>query len=194
MPLKTLVKVSHISNLSDARYCAGMGVEMLGFAVTPLQPAYTPPQVFQDIRGWISGPKIVAELYGISGPDAIEGIISDYAPDYVELTYAEYNRFRDFLPLPCIVYLPSGTESEQLPGFDSKIPYLIVDEGFDFKNSSPSIPVLVKTTSVHSLKEKLQQGILKGVVLEGPKELRPGVTNYDQLGGILEALEEEQEE
>lgn len=194
MPLKTLVKVSHISNLSDARYCAGMGVEMLGFAVTPSQPAYTSPQVFQDIRGWISGPKIVAELYGISGPDAIEGIISDYAPDYVELTYEEYNRFKNFLPLPCIVSLPSGTVSEQLPDFDSKIPYLIVDEDFDFKNASPSIPVLVKTTSVHSLKEKLQQGILKGVVLEGPKELRPGVTNYDQLGGILEALEEEQEE
>jgi phosphoribosylanthranilate isomerase len=193
MPLRTVVKVSHISNLSDARYCAGMGVEMLGFAVTPSQPAYTPPQVFQDIRGWISGPKIVAELYGISGPHAIEGIIRDYAPDYFELTYAEYSRFSDFLSLPCIVYLPSGTLSPQLSGSNSKIAYVIVDEDYGFRTSSPSIPVLVKTTSVHSLNKKLQQGILKGIVLEGPKELRPGVTNYEQLGGILEALEEEPE-
>jgi phosphoribosylanthranilate isomerase len=31
MPLKTFVKVGCITNLSDARYCAGMGVDMLGF-------------------------------------------------------------------------------------------------------------------------------------------------------------------
>ena len=29
MPLKTFVKVGNITNLSDARYCAGMGVDML---------------------------------------------------------------------------------------------------------------------------------------------------------------------
>jgi phosphoribosylanthranilate isomerase len=191
MPLKTLVKVSHISNLSDARYCAGMGVEMLGFAVTPSRPAYTPPEVFQDIRGWISGPRIVAELYGISGPDAIPGIIRDYSPDYFELTYAEYELFRDFLSLPCIVYLPGGTPHAQPPGLDPKITYLVVDEDFAFEKTTFSIPVLVKTTSVHFLNEKLQQPTVKGIVLEGLKELRPGVTNYDQLGDILEALEEE---
>ena len=31
--LKTLVKVGEINNLSDARYSAGMGVELLGFAL-----------------------------------------------------------------------------------------------------------------------------------------------------------------
>ena len=34
--LKTLIKVSNINNLSDARYCAGMGVEMLGFSMDEL--------------------------------------------------------------------------------------------------------------------------------------------------------------
>ena len=42
--LKTLVKVSGIENLSDARYCAGMGVEFLGF---PL--AQIPFEKFQEI-------------------------------------------------------------------------------------------------------------------------------------------------
>ena len=31
--LKTQVKVSSITNLSDARYCAGMGVDLLGFPI-----------------------------------------------------------------------------------------------------------------------------------------------------------------
>ncbi len=33
MALKTIVKVGNITNLSDARYCAVMGVDMLGFCL-----------------------------------------------------------------------------------------------------------------------------------------------------------------
>lgn len=33
MALKTFVKISGVNNLSDARYCAGMGVNQLGFNI-----------------------------------------------------------------------------------------------------------------------------------------------------------------
>jgi phosphoribosylanthranilate isomerase len=81
MPLKTIVKVGNISNLSDARYCAGMGVDMLGFRVIDGLPGYIAPQAFQEIRGWISGPKVVAEIYGIDRSDKIPHIVENYAPD-----------------------------------------------------------------------------------------------------------------
>src|SRR5688500_2450084 len=106
MPLKTIVKVSHISNLSDARYCAGMGVDMLGFRVIPGIDHYLAPELYQDIRGWISGPKIIAELYGVTHPAQVEDVITTYAPDYFELSYAEYATFGNLLELPCIVYHP----------------------------------------------------------------------------------------
>ena len=40
MGLKTLVKVSEVNNLSDARYCAGMGVEMIGFSLDENHPKF----------------------------------------------------------------------------------------------------------------------------------------------------------
>lgn len=189
MPLKTLVKVSKISNLSDARYCSGMGVEMLGFRVIPGKEEYMPPELFQDIQGWISGPKVIAELYGLSNPEEIEFAIQTYAPDYFELTFSEYKSFRQALSLPCIVYLPFGTINAELINNDANISYILVDEQTRCSNISTPYPVLIKIASLEKLNEKLAEGCFKGFVLEGPKELRPGVTNYEQLGSILEALD-----
>lgn len=189
MPLKTIVKVSHISNLSDARYCAGMGVEMLGFRVIPGAEHYMPQQVFQDIRGWISGPKIIAELYGISNPEQIVSAVQTYAPDCFELTFDEYKTFKKMLSLPCIVYFNLAKEMTSLH-LDTNVSYLLLDEGTSCADISiTNIPVLIKINALRNLNEKLTEGCFKGFVLEGPKELRPGVTNYDQLGTILESLE-----
>lgn len=190
MSLKMLVKVSKISNLSDARYCSGMGVEMLGFGVIPGHEAYMPPALFQEIRGWISGPKIVAELYGIADRDEVMRVIQTYAPDYFELTYPEYRLLKEVLSLPCIVYLPPGTTNMGLMDKDLNISFVLVDESTTCSQISSPYPVLIKISSPEKLNDKLAEACFRGFVLEGPKESRPGITHYDQLGGILEALEE----
>ena len=86
MALKTLVKVGNISNLSDARYCAGMGVDMLGFRVISGQEHYVSPELFKEIRGWFSGPSVVAEAYGIRSGEDLPFIIQNYLPDFIELS------------------------------------------------------------------------------------------------------------
>ncbi len=190
MSLKTIVKVSHISNLSDARYCAGMGVEMLGVGVIPTGENYMPPPVFQDIRGWIAGPKIIAELYGLSAPAEIETVIDTYGPDYFELDWDEYRKFGHMLPLPCIVFVPGGALKTASEHPDEKISFYLVGEETSCENMSAGLPLLLKISSLKSLEKKLAEGCFKGIVLEGPKQSRPGVTNYEQLGDLLEALEE----
>ncbi|MCU0318447.1 MAG: hypothetical protein MUC61_03910 [Amoebophilaceae bacterium] len=62
MPLKTLVKVSSIDNLSDARYCAGMGASMIGFAVDSACVHYVNPEQFKAITQWIKGVAFIGEL------------------------------------------------------------------------------------------------------------------------------------
>lgn len=190
MSLKSIVKVSHISNLSDARYCAGMGVEMLGFSVLPGQKHYMAPNLFQDIRGWISGPAVVAELYGISSPKEIDNILKIYSPDYFELGLEEYQSIGNLLTLPCLVYL-QGMKLPMLPAGDNRISRVIVDEHATCGDiGGIQIPVLSKITSLEKLNQRFADGCFHGYVLEGPEEIRPGLTNYDQLGVILEALEE----
>ena len=44
--LKTIVKVSEVNNLSDARYCAGMGVEYIGFSMDNV-----PFEKYKEMRG-----------------------------------------------------------------------------------------------------------------------------------------------
>jgi phosphoribosylanthranilate isomerase len=189
MPLKTIVKVSHISNLSDARYCAGMGVDILGFQVIPGLDNYIAPEVYQDIRGWISGPRITAELYGLSDAAQLKGVLETYAPDYFELTWTEYSAFREFLTLPCIVYYPQSSGGAS-PEEDGKIRYWLADENSTCKDiENTTSPVLKKISSLRSLEQTISDGCFQGVSLEAPAALRPGVTNYEQLGAILEALE-----
>ena len=62
MALTTIVKVGNITNLSDARYCAGMGVDMLGFCFEKKSEQYIDPESYKEIIGWISGPQLVGEF------------------------------------------------------------------------------------------------------------------------------------
>ena len=77
--LKTLVKVSSISNLSDARYCAGMGVDLLGF---PIQDITL--EKFTEIRNWLAGVQIVGE-FSTHLADEIRHKVAEYLPDVVEI-------------------------------------------------------------------------------------------------------------
>jgi len=62
MSLKTKVKISQVTNLSDARYCAGMGVHYLGFNFVAGHEFYVQPEHFMEIRSWITGPELVGEF------------------------------------------------------------------------------------------------------------------------------------
>jgi phosphoribosylanthranilate isomerase len=191
MSLKTIVKVSHISNLSDARYCAGMGVELLGFQVTPGSENFMSVQVFQDIRGWISGPRIIAEVYGLAEAGQLEVIMRDYGPDYLEMSLPEFIAFRHALTVPAIVHFSDPAEMRAVDG-DERIAYAVVNADAHCRDiGTPSFPVLVQVRSEDESSEKLSQECFRGVVLEGSKEIRPGITGYEQLGSILEALEED---
>jgi phosphoribosylanthranilate isomerase len=191
MPLKSLIKVSKISNLSDARYCSGMGVEMIGFRMIPGQADYMSPALFQEIRGWVSGPKVVAELYGLREASEIQFVVEKYAPDYFELTLPEYKAFREVLGLPCIVHLPVGVTRSLALNEEKNITYLLLDEAATCKDLEGDFPALIKVSSLESLSKKNSEGCFKGFVLETSGEARPGVTNYEQLGTILESLDDD---
>ncbi len=178
MPLKTVVKVGNISNLSDARYCAGMGVDMLGFQVIEGEENYISPKLFQEIRGWVSGPKVVAEIYGIASADELPGIIENYAPDYFELSESEFARFKDQLALPCIVNTNRTID-------DKQIAFALTDE-----NNVDSVEhALIKASSAKTIPDLLSHPAVAGIALSGSAEVRPGFKDYGDLSEILEALD-----
>jgi phosphoribosylanthranilate isomerase len=186
MALKTFVKVGSISNLSDARYCAGMGADLLGVRVVPGQENYINPQQFQEIRGWVTGPQIVAEIYGMQQASEIADIQENYRPDLLEFGLQELHVLEGNLPLPYILSLRSG---EQVPPACTPA-YILVQESTEhLKQLALQHPVLIEVQTAANVPNLLKHVSAKGLALQGGHEIRPGLKEYDQLSEILEMLD-----
>jgi len=180
MPLKAFVKVGSITNLSDARYCAGMTVDLLGFRAVEGQENYIKSSLFQEIRGWISGPLVVAEVYGLTHSDQLAPILENYKPDYLEMGVKELRLFNN-LPLPLILAIGEGEANKT---FSVEPAYLL--------SASPlktSTPLLVNVQSKDELDSLLADPNVKGIVLKGGNEVRPGLKEFELMNDVLEALE-----
>ncbi|MEM8488723.1 MAG: phosphoribosylanthranilate isomerase [Bacteroidota bacterium] len=55
----TKIKICGITSLADARYCAGAGVDYLGFIQYPESPRYIPASEAKAIIEWLYGPETV---------------------------------------------------------------------------------------------------------------------------------------
>src|SRR5690606_36114708 len=187
MALKTLVKVGSVTNLSDARYCAGMGVDFLGFRVIADQPDAIPVKTFQEIRGWISGPQIVAEIYGIRSTSELAEVVENFRPDYLELSLNEWKAIGNGITLPFILTL---SPAETLPEMMSKPAYILTSPADEsLSRFIPEHDILVAVSSPAELNAALGLTGVSGISLTGGQEIRPGLRQYDDLAEILEALE-----
>ena len=70
--MKTKVKVSSITNLTEARYYASAGAEWLGFSFDEKDPRYISPENAKEILEWIEGPKLVGEYGDIPKQEIME--------------------------------------------------------------------------------------------------------------------------
>jgi phosphoribosylanthranilate isomerase len=200
MPLQTVVKISSITNLHDARYCAGMGVEMLGFCLNPALPAYISPQKFQEVVGWITGIAIVAEL-----PNAITELPEGYHADYLQIDNLEMTSRFAHLQLPFIYRKNIGSiaeitaltgEYEQMLAHN--VSYLLLEsDTLDTDSETlnalkPLAPLLllgfgIHTDTLHKVLEILNPA---GIAQQGSTEIQTGINEMDDLAEIIEALDE----
>lgn len=188
MALKTTVKVT-INNLSDARYCAGMGVDLIGFSTNPEDPFYLSAENFKEISEWLSGVEYVAET-------TIDNMSNDeYDVNYIQLSdlslAASYPNHK-------IIFEGRSEEleskKEELKQLDN-LAYLLIN----IDNNKDSIPIILQSfedmpvlfgydLSLDEVKEHINTSI-EGIALKGSDEDRPGLKDYDELADILEALE-----
>jgi phosphoribosylanthranilate isomerase len=194
MALKTSVKVGRISNLSDARYCSGMGVHWLGFRVHENDPDYINPELFQEIRGWFSGPGVIAEIYGITSEEVLKKAEGNYQPDYLELSLKEISLIpSSSLPVLLAINGDEVATVEKLShDIQSRIKFLIVPDTLlpnDFVELSKSYSLLLKISD--RFKIEFLSLPISGIAMEGSAEDKPGIKDYALLADVLEALEEE---
>lgn len=196
MALKTLVKVGKISNLSDARYCAGMSVDMLGFSVINGRDHYVSPELFKEMRGWFTGPSIVTEIYGIEKHEDLTAILQSYLPDLIEGTLSDIKKLHSSFASYIIstTYEEIKAHEDELGIYRNQIAYLIIPESTPLEQIdvlSREYKLLLQIESKNPDDNKLHNPHIKGIALQGTAEDKPGLKNYDDLSAVLEKLESE---
>jgi phosphoribosylanthranilate isomerase len=198
MALKTRVKVGNITNLSDARYCAGMGVDMLGFKIDEVNGDGISSAKFGDISNWVSGPELVLELSDISADTVLDGFkinlielpvtkISSLDSIKTTFTFIITLNLEDWIP-----YNPI------LKRHKKRIKYLLVTDlsGLDsskvrgrIQQMSADFSLLLGCDLTPRLLEGYLHWPIAGFALNGSEETSPGSKDYEHLSSILEALE-----
>lgn len=194
MALKTKVKVGRITNLSDARYCAGMGVDFLGFPVGSIHGIDA--KKYKEITDWVSGPLFVAEWPNDATED-MEEVISTYNVDFVEIGVQQL-KFVNTLTKPLIVKLAPNdwtNYEEELVKNKTGIAYLLLMQPESSAranvpwNEMKAFSILLSYTDFdYSINELLELPI-GGIALSGSEEVKPGLKEYGHLSEILEELE-----
>ena len=195
--LKTLVKVSAITNLSDARYCAGMGVDLLGFPLGEISI-----DQFTEIRNWLAGVQIVGE-FSTNDAAEIKAKVAEYKPDVLEIdTKVNLVAIQD-IDIPKILRV--NIDTDNLPAvFAASAPYvsqfLLVGEGPESLQGmegsveiwSAQYPIILGLEIPEDdLEEWIEQSSIKGIGLLAGEEDRPGFRDFTDLMNILEKLETE---
>ena len=196
MALKLRVKLGKVTNLSDARYAAGMGVEALGFNLGEDNSTRLSPDDVDEISNWVSGVDIVGEL-GYSSIDQAAG----YNLDYMEFAEAALLPANEQNVLRITVNGQNILEVEdELKLHKDKVKYFILnvnkselaDLGQVLKVIAAQFPLFISTHftpyNLHYLLEIVQP---EGIEIEGGTEEKPGFKDYDEIADVLELLEED---
>jgi len=199
MALKTIVKVGSITNLSDARYCAGMGVEMLGFVIDPLHEYYLPATRYNEIIKWVSGVTIVGEMN-----DNLESFGAYKQIDVLQISDgALLKKVKEVVSRVILsVDLIKQSLSSVLNDFPEADYYLLQhsedkidgDHLYDFSQYANEHQLILGFgINPENVNQIIDSGIFKGIELKGSAEIIPGYKDYNELADILEILEIEHE-
>lgn len=203
MALKTLVFVSGVNNLSDARYCAGMGVELMGFNFNPNDPDHISEDSFKEIAGWISGVAYVGE-FGDNLPEYIINTTEALGLDYIEVDKPNLLVHLKSLGIPVILkidiahYTDPADLGQLLNDYEHSVTYFNL-----FTSGSFTEEYWIKTTeymmnypiilgyniTAKNINYLIDSTKLEGISLKGGNELKPGYKDFDELAEILEAIE-----
>ncbi|MEO6283634.1 MAG: hypothetical protein ABIN80_02655 [Dyadobacter sp.] len=206
--LTRTVKISNVTNLSDARYCAGMGVEMLGFSIDEDSPNYISPKKFEDICSWLAGVTLVAET-AQTNAESILKTLSSYPVHAIQVEDPGLlNYLRSELSLPLILRISADLyEADEISSilsrYEGDVTHFLLESDDNAELSETWIKVLEQLAieypiligfgldnefTVSALTELLPN---LGIALRGSDEIRPGYKDFGSMMDILEALEEQ---
>ncbi|HMJ68357.1 MAG TPA: hypothetical protein VK508_05665 [Cyclobacteriaceae bacterium] len=192
MSLKTKVKVGRVTNLSEARYCAGMGVDLLGF---PVGDEGLKPEQYRQMIEWVAGPELVLEAHHSRTLD-LKYITDNYPGHYIEIGRDQLDWLSDGKVNFILAIEAKDWVSlyGNLMGLEN-IKYIELLNATQYDASTVQaigslFPVLLGVNDPGRLADVLKLNSA-GISLVGSDEEKPGIKDYGSVAEILEALETE---
>lgn len=201
MALRTFVKISNVSNLSDARYCSGMMVDVLGFNIDSSTDHFVSEGDFAEITDWVAGVEFAGEFKNAT-LEEVKDAIKRYKIDYVEINDLDMVEQVCLLGKKIIFRLDVNTEAE-LNNLKSRLSYLdelakmvvirstndalfeSIDAQMGYYNGN------LKLLKGYGVVADKQLSKFPGLELEATEEDRPGYKDYGQIMDVLESIEDE---
>jgi phosphoribosylanthranilate isomerase len=191
MSLKTKVKAGNITNLSDARYCAGMGVDWLGFPSDSIDP-----KTFAEITGWVTGPQFVLEIGSVSFSESL----SHYPVAALQIAYQHLKESESLVNHSLIITMPiadwPSAKSELIKSKDRILNILVtgltgsqVSDKAVLEEIATQFEILIDLESCPYALNAILSFPISGINISGNQELKPGLKEYTDLAAVLEQLE-----
>ncbi|MEM6830225.1 MAG: hypothetical protein AAGA66_11945 [Bacteroidota bacterium] len=199
MALKTFVKISNVSSLSDARYCAGMMVDVIGFNIDPLSEDQLSAEDFSEITEWIAGVQFAGEFYD-AGVHLIKDTLLKYQVDVIQINDLNMVEEMHLIGKPIIFRM--DMDDTKLPKLKSMLSYL--DELVDTVLIKCDDPQLydeldaqigyyngnIRLLKGYGVTESNHLSKFPGIELEATEEDQPGFKDYGEIMDVLEEIEE----
>lgn len=207
--LKTIIKASRITNLTDARYFSAWEVAYLGFNLEEGTEGYTQPKDARTIMEWLEGPKYIAELGAFPDVPEVAAWLKDTDWHGVQLpTLCPVATVQAFhaLSIPVIkeiVWNETSHWSHIQAEYARLAPYVecfLLDFSQNQVDLPTHLPHVQAITQLHpTLLDFPMGGILAsewleklkplGFAIKGGEEEKVGYKSFDELDGIFESLE-----
>lgn len=190
MSLRYPVKVNRVNNLSDARYCAGMGVDVLGISNE------ISVQEYMAITGWITGVDICLDIY--KNEDNLLDLVNELKPAYIETSSLEHLSILKETGVKLIyrveaedydsIYEKCVEASAYALHVSVSNVHLSPDQLISLSHKFSVILNVDGYTTTH-IEELCNRVAPALIALNGGHETAPGLKSFDEMAEVLEYLE-----
>lgn len=204
MALGTFVKVSRVNNLSDARYCAGMGVDIIGFNLVPESLHHMAPEKFSEITNWLSGVDFAGEFEALSAAEILQ-LAKAYHLQFIQISHPDLVPKLSHQPVPLILKVnmdkpqDMNTLSNTMEQYKEQVTWFLFesekeayqeDKLAEILRLAANFPVLLGYgLQANNVNQLIKKSPIGGIALMGEEELRAGYKDFDKLAEILELIE-----
>ncbi len=168
----------NITNLTDARYFAALGVDYISFNTLPDSLYAMSLEQILEIKDWVEGPKCLIEANALEFDEIADGLILKTV--YSSLPLSKESFFRiDFNELK--KGLPDGRYILKINNFQE------LEKIHNYKSKDLIGLQLYLDISDVTLKDINLIGD-HGIVVQGGDEEAPGIKSFDELDELFELL------